>query len=100
MIREGKRRLTSHSSPPRPVQDHIAADPSAHPTITHAGECRARRWSHTLITPRPLGPHPSSGRRFIVGASGKQRKVVQTLPSHVMGNVSPFPTGKCAGHGF
>lgn len=36
-LERGKRRQTPHSSVPRPLQDHIASDPSAHPTTTHAG---------------------------------------------------------------
>lgn len=92
MFRESRRRLTPRSSPPGPSQDHLATD---HPHILPLPmqeECRAMRWSYTLITHRPPWPHPGSGGRFTVGTSGKQRKVVQTLPSHVMGNVSPFPT--------
>ena len=43
-----------------------------------------------VITYRPRGPTAGSGRRFIVGMDGKQRTVVQTLRSHIMGNAFPI----------
>ena len=43
-----------------------------------------------VITYRPGGPNPGSGGRFIVGMDGKQRTVVQTLRSHIMGNAFPI----------
>lgn len=76
MVREGRRRLIPHSSPPRPLQDHIAADPCIgasyhYPCGKNAGKELEPHPNHS----QTAMAHPGSGGRLLWGPLENKEKL-------------------------
>lgn len=90
MVKRGKRRLTRHSSVPRPSQDRIASEPLAHPTTTHAGGMQGKEVELNPNHSQALWPQFWPWKKIYCGGRWKTKRSCA--------NFTRSRDGKCLSH--